>query len=127
MALKVTCRDCGHVNQVDMSRSSQKYLCGGCGVMGTLPAAQGEVGDSAESSVVRFKCPSCGMKYATKPEMAGKKIRCKGCGAGVRVPGPGPRSRALAIRNEIQRELFPRDGLEAGRRGPRAGVGQRRG
>lgn len=86
MALQVTCRDCGHVNQIDMSRLPQKYLCNGCGVLGSIPAALGEVGNSAELSVVRFKCPSCGLKYATKPELAGKKIRCKSCGAGVRVP-----------------------------------------
>lgn len=87
MALQVTCRECGHVNHVDMSRSRQKYLCGGCGRMGTPPTAQTEADGSAERSVVRFKCPSCGLKYATKPDLAGKKIRCKGCGAGVRVPG----------------------------------------
>lgn len=34
-----------------------------------------------------FRCPSCRRKFATKPELAGKKIRCSGCGAGVRVPG----------------------------------------
>ncbi len=34
-----------------------------------------------------FRCPSCRRKFSTKPELAGKKIRCSGCGAGVRVPG----------------------------------------
>jgi hypothetical protein len=38
------------------------------------------------TAALRFTCPSCGRKYATKPGMAGKKIRCKGCGEGVRVP-----------------------------------------
>jgi hypothetical protein len=45
------------------------------------------VGPAAEpTAALRFTCPSCGRKYATKPGLAGKKIRCKGCGAGVRVP-----------------------------------------
>jgi hypothetical protein len=46
------------------------------------------VGPAAEPApVVRFVCPACGRKFATKPEMAGKKIACNRCGAGVRVPG----------------------------------------
>ena len=36
--------------------------------------------------MVRFRCPSCRRKFATKAGLAGKKIRCTGCGAGVRVP-----------------------------------------
>jgi hypothetical protein len=50
---------------------------------------------------LKFACPSCGRKFATKPDLAGKKIRCNSCGAGVRVPqgdqiivGKSPRSRA---------------------------------
>jgi hypothetical protein len=35
---------------------------------------------------LKFRCPACRRKFATKPEMAGQKIRCTGCGAGVRVP-----------------------------------------
>ena len=35
---------------------------------------------------VTFRCPSCQRKFSTKPELAGKKIRCNGCGKGVRVP-----------------------------------------
>ncbi len=33
-----------------------------------------------------FRCPACRRKFAAKPELAGKKIRCTGCGAGIRVP-----------------------------------------
>jgi hypothetical protein len=43
--------------------------------------------EMVKPAAVRFKCPSCGRKYATKPELAGKKIRCTACGVGVRVPG----------------------------------------
>ncbi len=31
-------------------------------------------------------CPACGQKYSAGPELAGKKIRCRGCGGGVRIP-----------------------------------------
>jgi hypothetical protein len=35
---------------------------------------------------LKFRCPSCNRKFATKPELAGQKIRCNRCGAGVRIP-----------------------------------------
>jgi hypothetical protein len=38
------------------------------------------------SDELRFRCPACGKKYSTSPKLAGQKIRCKGCGGGVRVP-----------------------------------------
>jgi hypothetical protein len=41
-------------------------------------------------AVVKFRCPACNRKFATKAELAGKKIRCTGCGAGVRVPESEP-------------------------------------
>ncbi len=41
---------------------------------------------SCKALNLKFRCPSCGRKFATKPELAGKKIRCTSCGAGVRVP-----------------------------------------
>jgi hypothetical protein len=44
------------------------------------------VEDASEPATVRFSCPSCGRKFVTKADLAGKKIRCNGCGAGVRVP-----------------------------------------
>jgi hypothetical protein len=69
----------------------QKITCGGCGkairVAAPRESAPETDADAAEPApVVKFTCPLCGRKYATKPELAGKKIRCTGCGAGVRVP-----------------------------------------
>lgn len=43
-------------------------------------------GADAPPAAVTFRCPACNRKFATKAELAGKKIRCTGCGAGVRVP-----------------------------------------
>jgi hypothetical protein len=40
-------------------------------------------------TMLRFACPSCGRKFSTKARMAGRKVRCNGCGAGVRVPEGG--------------------------------------
>lgn len=38
-------------------------------------------------------CPACGQRYSVGPELAGKKIRCRKCGGGARIPeasGSGP-------------------------------------
>jgi hypothetical protein len=69
----------------------------------TVPAPKETVGAAdVPVTVLRFACPSCGRKYATKPEMAGKKIRCNRCGAGVRVPGGDATSVALSSQTEIK-------------------------
>ncbi|RUL82930.1 hypothetical protein [Tautonia sociabilis] len=37
-----------------------------------------------------FRCGACGQKYANRPSLAGRKVRCRSCGAMLRVPGlPG--------------------------------------
>ncbi len=35
---------------------------------------------------ISFDCPECGRNYVLKDELAGKKIKCKGCEAAIRVP-----------------------------------------
>lgn len=109
MTHPVTCRECGHVNQVDTSRAGEKYLCGGCGMMDAAPAAS----PTSEPALLRFACPACGRKFATKPTLAGQKIRCKGCGAGVRVPAPGAKSSAAvatshAVAPTVNRTTSPK-------------------
>lgn len=34
-----------------------------------------------------FSCPGCGKKLKAKPEQAGKKVKCSGCGKAVVMPG----------------------------------------
>lgn len=40
-----------------------------------------------------IQCPSCGKRYAYKPELAGRKVKCK-CGGVITVPQPAPESAA---------------------------------
>lgn len=47
------------------------------------------------SAEARVKCPSCGVKYALKPEYAGKKLKCK-CGVAFTMPG-GPKASKPAV------------------------------
>lgn len=92
MTFPFACRQCGHDNQAELGWVGRTIPCAGCGENLIVPApiepAEGNGGVGLVSSAnLRFACPGCGRKYSTKPEMAGKKIRCGGCGAGVRVPG----------------------------------------
>ena len=36
-----------------------------------------------------IRCPSCGRTYAYKPELAGRRVKCK-CGAAIQVPAAAP-------------------------------------
>ena len=89
----------------------------------TVPVPMETVGPSAPPPcAVAFKCPACGRKFSTKPEMAGKKIRCNGCGAGVRVPQSSIRN-PLANPRDPQTTSYSRERRrrcpgEAGRRLP---------
>jgi DNA-directed RNA polymerase subunit RPC12/RpoP len=54
---------------------------------GTAFAPDGEAKPDATSSV-SFPCSRCGKQLKARPELAGKKLRCPGCGEPVVVPGP---------------------------------------
>ena len=38
---------------------------------------------------IRFNCSDCGKDYKVPDRYAGKKVKCKGCGATIRVPAEG--------------------------------------
>lgn len=40
----------------------------------------------AESSSPRIACPHCGKQYKWKPQLAGRKTQCTGCGQKMRLP-----------------------------------------
>src|SRR6185436_867257 len=42
-----------------------------------------------------FACESCGKQYPWKPELAGKKAKCK-CGSVISIPAQAPAARAAA-------------------------------
>jgi hypothetical protein len=41
----------------------------------------------------KFNCPACGKEYKLKPELAGKKGKCK-CGSVMMVPAKAPKTKA---------------------------------
>jgi DNA-directed RNA polymerase subunit RPC12/RpoP len=89
MKFPFTCSDCGHVNHAVWSQVGQQFECFRCGESLTVPAPMESIVEPAQPKApqrLKFRCPACRRKFATKHEMAGQKIRCTGCGAGVRVP-----------------------------------------
>jgi hypothetical protein len=38
-------------------------------------------------ATLTFACPGCGKSLKTKPDLAGKKVKCPSCGQAVAVPG----------------------------------------
>jgi DNA-directed RNA polymerase subunit RPC12/RpoP len=74
------------VNQAEESQAGQGIACRGCGRTLRVPSPAKANGAAEAPSVVKFRCPACGRKFAIKASLAGQKIRCSGCGAGVRVP-----------------------------------------
>ena len=107
MTFPFTCSACGYVNQFGWSQIGQKIQCAGCEKTMTVPVPMEAVGPATTPPrATTFRCPSCRRKFSTKPELAGKKIRCNGCGAGVRVPGGEQES--VGPTSQIGNEFDPR-------------------
>jgi DNA-directed RNA polymerase subunit RPC12/RpoP len=117
MTFPLTCLACGHVDHVEWSQIGQKIACGGCARTATVPAPMETVGEPVVQALnLKFRCPSCGRKFATKPELAGKKIRCTSCGAGVRVPA----GEANFVANSAQAPTNSFGGVDASASPPRS-------
>jgi DNA-directed RNA polymerase subunit RPC12/RpoP len=89
MRFPFNCLDCGHVNHAVWSQVGQQTECDRCGKSVTVPAPMETISEPQSEPPpqrLKFRCPSCRRKFSTKADMAGQKIRCTGCGAGVRVP-----------------------------------------
>ena len=121
MKFPVHCSACRCVNQFEWKHVGQRAACDGCGTLLTVPAPMETIDEPAPPPplrAVKFRCPSCRRKFATKPDMVGQKIRCSGCGAGVRVPwavevdGGTPSSQmavaTFAGTDEVKTVLAPR-------------------
>src|SRR5690554_2781451 len=61
--------------------------------------SHGSEGAMSESST--FSCESCGKSYAWKPELAGKKAKCK-CGAMITVPQRPPADESDALYDLVE-------------------------
>ncbi len=125
MYFPFNCLGCGHENYAEWSHIGRQVLCVRCGRVATVPAPMEPVGGDTESGLaVRFACPVCGRNFATKRALVGQKIRCNGCGAGVRVPAGNsfpvePAARVLLNANSASRRAqAPATGTTARARVP---------
>ncbi|MFO0954701.1 MAG: hypothetical protein U0835_26760 [Isosphaeraceae bacterium] len=93
MTFAFSCHECGHLNHAEFSWCGRSMHCGGCGTKVVVPAPrEGKAGTAAppvSAGSVKFACPSCGRKFSTKADLAGKKIKCGGCQQTLRIPDPG--------------------------------------
>jgi DNA-directed RNA polymerase subunit RPC12/RpoP len=105
MSSTLTCRACGHLNEFESSQPVNGSPCAECGK--PLSATQ------SPTAALKFACPSCGRKFATKPELAGKKVKCNGCGAAVQVPGGKTASVASESSRPAMKTFGPASGATA--------------
>lgn len=60
----------------------------------------------------KFACPSCGRKFAWRPQIAGKAAKCK-CGSAVQVPAEAPSAATARPSTTADAEVDPFDALAA--------------
>jgi DNA-directed RNA polymerase subunit RPC12/RpoP len=96
MSIKYRCPKCGKDHTDDDATPGQRVACQQCGqamrIPGVNPGTSGTV--DTFSQTISFRCLGCGTSYSTGSNLAGKKVRCKSCGQGIRVPGTADPSTA---------------------------------
>src|SRR5262245_19522245 len=58
----------------------------------------------AQVEEAKFSCQSCGAKYRWKPELAGRKVKCK-CGAVMTAPAQNPAAARSSSRGSDEPDL----------------------
>src|SRR5438067_12590152 len=96
MPITVSC-SCGKQLRAKDESAGKKIRCPGCGSVLSVPAAEEEILEEEAPPVpakpIVVSC-SCGKKLQVRAELAGKAVKCPGCGKSIKVPGPaanGPR------------------------------------
>ena len=89
--VKFRCPACGRKFATKAELVGQKVRCSGCGAGVRVPPADGDsVAPSGAAerppAMVKYRCPTCKQVSEARAELAGQKVHCSGCGAGVRVP-----------------------------------------
>jgi hypothetical protein len=94
MAITVQCGACGKSFQAKDEWAGKRVKCGGCGSPVAVPAAgaQARPGQPAAAAKpaaggIAVACNACGTRFQVAATLAGKRVKCKQCGAAVAVPG----------------------------------------
>lgn len=110
MTFTFDCPHCGRANHADLGHVGRTAPCPGCNQAVVVPAPleaadapPGVASAGPSPTAVRFACPTCGRKFATKVGMAGKRVVCSGCGTKLAVPGGPPPSSSGAVPTRTDR------------------------
>lgn len=92
----VYCQKCGEMIPFDdFARKKATTLaglhyCARCNPLADEQSAAQKPAATPPTNVIRFKCPQCSKTLQTKPDFAGKNIKCPGCTKVIAVPSPSP-------------------------------------
>lgn len=99
MALLASC-SCGKSFQAKPELAGKTVKCPSCGSAMKIPAAQAAATNAAgakkpataaaapAAASIRVAC-TCGKAFAAKAELAGKRVKCPGCGEAIAIPANG--------------------------------------
>ena len=96
--VKFLCGKCGYSKDVSDKYLNKRVRCPKCqepvlvsgaaaATQEPAPKAAAAAPAAAATDVLRFACPSCGLKIKVKSEYAGKRVRCAKCKNPMTVPG----------------------------------------
>lgn len=99
MSIAFKCTSCGRGLRANPEMVGKKTKCPGCATVLTIPGAEapagaikpaaGKTSPAAPAGAV-LTCEGCGTKVRSKPEWAGKAIKCPNCQGRIKVPGAAP-------------------------------------
>jgi hypothetical protein len=91
MPVVIACSACQGKMKVADELAGKAVKCPKCGqVIRTAPAPAVTAArpQPAPAGPLVLACPACQKKMQVRPELAGKAVKCPGCGKAVKVPGP---------------------------------------
>jgi len=99
MSIAFKCTSCGRGLRANPEMVGKKTKCPGCSTVLTIPGAEAPAGaikaagaktSPAAPAGAVLTCEGCGTKVRSKPEWAGKAIKCPNCQGRIKVPGVAP-------------------------------------
>ncbi|MBI3823829.1 MAG: hypothetical protein HY289_14260 [Planctomycetes bacterium] len=87
MAIHWSCPHCKTALAAPDTAAGQSAMCYKCHKdIGVIPSPQAPASAKEPAEAVIFSCSSCAKKLKIKPELAGKRVKCPGCGVIVSAP-----------------------------------------
>src|SRR5205823_377241 len=115
MTIRFAC-ECGQQLAVRDENAGKRVRCTACSSVVAVPngtpaprPAIEEPRRAPAASTIRFSCDECGKAIQTKPEFAGKKTKCPGCGAVLTIPKDGGSAAPEAVQTEKPKPRRLRD------------------